>query len=99
MSIINDKRSEEQLSIVVNGPFNYFTVELIKAQISSDIQELVLDLSTCDILDSEAAIFLYKWQSSGRKLELIQPPELLFKILHTLELEDSWNVTITNKND
>ena len=98
MSIINSSRSKHELIIDVKVPFNYFTVEMIRAQLDANVEKLTINMSDCEIVDSEAVIFLYTFQNSNLELELVNPPDVLFTILNTLHLEDKWNVSIIHKN-
>lgn len=100
MSIIQTHKSENTLQVKVLNNFNLQTKNKIASRLTKEINKLEIDLSNCRIIDSEAVIFMYKWESDGKKLSLLNPPEILFEIIEILELQKEWepDTIITNKN-
>lgn len=99
MSFIKIKQAGDTLEVVIYGPFNYYTIQLIEAQLTEDVDSLSLILEECTLLDSEAVIFLYNWQKSGKSLSMKDPPDILFEILDILELSDALkNINISTKS-
>jgi ABC-type transporter Mla MlaB component len=92
MNIVNTHREGTTLEVQVCDGFNLRIKNIIDSRISDNIDKLQIDLTRCDFVDSEAVIFLYKWQHSGKQLELINPPEIFFEILDILELSESWDL-------
>jgi ABC-type transporter Mla MlaB component len=95
MSIIESRKSKNTLKVKVLNNFNLLTKNKIESRITREIEKLEIDLSNCKLLDSEAVIFMYQWDKSGKELKLINPPEILFEILEILELSDLWNLNYT----
>lgn len=100
MSIIQTHKSENTLQVKVLNNFNLQTKNKIESRLTREIDKLEIDLSGSKLLDSEAVIFMYKWDKSDKELKLINPPEILFEILEILELENVWkpDIVSTNKN-
>ncbi|NGP77546.1 hypothetical protein G3570_12935 [Balneolaceae bacterium YR4-1] len=97
MSIIESRKSKDTLKVTLLNNFDILTRYKIESRTTKEIENLEIDFSNCKILDSEAVIFMYHWDKSGKTLKLINPPDILFEILEILELSDIWqlNYTIT----
>jgi|SRR6056297_2720963 len=95
MSIIESRKSKDTLKVKVLNNFNLLTRNKIESRLTREIGKLEIDLSHCKLLDSEAIIFMYQWDKSGNKLNLINPPEILFEIIEILELRDIWQLNYT----
>lgn len=95
MSIIESRKSDDTLKVTLLNNFDILTRNKIESRATKEIQKLEIDFSNCKILDSEAVIFMYHWHKSGKKLELINPPDILFEILDILELTDIWQLNYT----
>ena len=95
MSIIESSKSNGTLKVKILNNFNLLTKNKIESRLTREIGELDIDLSNCKLLDSEAVIFMYHWNKSGKELHLINPPEILFEILKILELNDHWHLNYT----
>lgn len=91
MNTIKTHREGELLQIQIHGNFNLHAREMIESRITKGIKKLDIDLSACDLIDSEGVIFMYKWQREGRKLKLKSPPHILYEILEILELRELWD--------
>ncbi|MDZ7716768.1 MAG: hypothetical protein U5J95_11205 [Balneolaceae bacterium] len=85
-------KNNTALEIALSKSFNLHIKEVIESRISSEIDTIHMDFTNCHILDSEAVIFMYKWQKAGNKLMLQNPPEILFNIITILELDEDWNL-------
>lgn len=99
MSIPSIHRDGSTLNIKIQSAFNLWIKNIILNHINENTQILKIDLSACKFIDSEGIIFLHQWQQNGKKLQLINPPEIFFEMVEILELGDSWrpNVIKTNK--
>lgn len=95
MNIIETNRQDGALEVQVMDAFNLATKNVLESRLSDEISDLKIDLSRCRLVDSEAVIFMYRWQRSGKALEVINPPEILFEICDILELNDHWELNVT----
>lgn len=95
MSIIESHKTKDTLKVKVLNNFNLLTRNKIESRLTKEIEKLEIDLSNCRLLDSEAVIFMYQWDKSGKELNLINPPEILFEILEILELREIWQLNYT----
>lgn len=92
MSIVETHKAGNTLEVTIRSAFNLTAKTMIENHLQADIDHLQIDLSDCRIVDSEGVIFMHKWQSSGKSLELVDPPEVLFEIIDILELTDHWKL-------
>lgn len=92
MNIIETHKSDTKLEIKIFGSFNLAAKNMIESRLGDGITDLKIDLSDCRFIDSEGVIFMYNWQKSGKKLELKNPPNVLFEIIDILELTEHWNI-------
>jgi|SRR6056297_1159192 len=100
MNIIETNRQHAFLEVEVLDAFNLATKNVLESRLSDEIMDLKINLSKCRLVDSEAVIFMYRWQQSGKGLEIINPPEILFEICDILELKDHWELNVTQtKNE
>lgn len=90
MSTIEARKSNGTLKIKVLNNFNLLTRNKIESRLTKEIKVLEIDFSSCKLLDSEAVIFMYRWEKSGNELKLINPPSIFFEILEILELKEIW---------
>lgn len=97
MSTIKTHKKNGLLEVTITGHFNLWTKKLIESRIANDISQLSIDLSNCKFIDSEGVIFMYRWQSSGKELELVNPPDILFEIIDLLELNEHWGPNYIKK--
>lgn len=98
MSIIESQKNKGSLKVKIHNNFNLLTKKKIESRLTREIDKLEIDMSNCKLLDSEAVIFMYHWNKSGKELNLINPPEILFEILEILELNDHWRLNYTKTN-
>lgn len=89
--MIETQKSNGTLEVMIPGSFNLVIRNLIESRLTDEITSLIIDLSNCKLIDSEGIIFMYRWQQSGKKLELKNPPDILFEMLDILELSDHWD--------
>lgn len=82
------------LVVSLDTGFNRLVRRRLEKRIENEsgIDRLRVDMSRSRLIDSEGVIFLYRWQKSGKKLELINPPWIFFEILRILELDTVWDV-------
>ena len=90
MNILEAHKKGDTLEVQVNAPFNLQVRDMIESRLGDEVESLNIDLSNCQFLDSEAVIFMFQWQRAGKKLQLANPPALLFEILEILELSEHW---------
>lgn len=86
------------MNIKIQGGFNLWIKNMILNHINNDTKVLKIDLSECKFIDSEGVIFLHQCQQDGKELQLINPPDVFFKILEILELDNSWQPNVINTN-
>lgn len=98
MSIIESQKNKGSLKVKIHNNFNLLTKKKIESRLTREIDKLEIDMSNCKLLDSEAVIFMYHWNKSGKELNLINPPEIFFEILEILELNDHWHLNYTKTN-
>jgi|AntRauTorcE11897_2_1112592.scaffolds.fasta_scaffold06657_3 ABC-type transporter Mla MlaB component len=91
MNTIDIHKKQSELEARIAGNFNLRVKNSIEDRLSPEISTLKIDLSACRLVDSEAVIFMFKWQHSGKVLTLKAPPDILFEILDVLEIRDKWN--------
>lgn len=96
MNIIDVHKKEDTLKVRVKGPFNLAVNKLISSRITPSIEDLTLNLKRCKIIDSEAIIFMYKWQQSGKSLKILNPPDIMFEVIQILELDKHWKLDVSN---
>ncbi len=96
MSIPNIHKDGSTLNIKMQGGFNLWIKNMILNHINKNTNFLKIDLTECKIIDSEGIIFLHQWQQEGKKLQLINPPEVFFELLEILELDNSWQPNVIN---
>lgn len=92
MNIVEAHKVDTTLEVKVFGSFNLAAKNMLESRVTSEITDLKIDLSKCKFIDSEGVIFMYRWQHSGKGLELKNPPEILFEIIDLLELNEDWNL-------
>lgn len=98
MNIVETHKNKSTLEVTVYRNFNLRVRNMIESRLSTEINTLEIDLSRNKFIDSEAVIFLYKWQKSGNNLSLIHPPEIFFEIIKILELDEVWSPSIIQRN-
>ena len=98
MNTINARQTENVLEVTVNGGFNVHARTQLQEKITEEIHSLIIDFTNCNLIDSKGVVFLYRWQQNGKKLECINPPNILFEITDILELGEHWNITIRESN-
>ncbi len=99
MNIIETHKSDTKLETKIFGSFNLAAKNRIESRLSDGIRDLKIDLSECKFIDSEGVIFMYKWQKSGKSLELKNPPNVLFEIIDILELTEHWDLNYIENNE
>ncbi len=92
MNTISTQKKSKKLKITVQGDFNLQTKKMILSRLNPAIEKLVINLISCDRIDSEGVIFLHRWLQKGNKLQLIEPPAIFFEILEILDLDSSWDL-------
>lgn len=85
-------RSKDRLEVVIERNFNLSAIRELEQHLGEDIDELVINLEYSFFLDSEAIIFMHRWLEQGKKLRLLNPPEIFYEILDVLDLTNSWKV-------
>lgn len=92
-------KKENQLIIKFNEDFNYPAVKKIEGLLNlENIDKVVIDLTYSKLVDSEAVKFMYTLLKDGIDITLINPPEILDKILDILELKDEFkNISIVRE--
>lgn len=98
MNTIDTHKDGSTLNVTVYSPFNLHTKRMVESRVTQEVETLIINLEHCSLIDSEGVIFLHQWIDSGKSLQLIKPPEILFEILDILEINDAWNLEyiITN---
>ncbi len=91
-NITDIHRKDATLEVKPGRGFNLWTRNMVESHLHPGITRLRLDMSRSNRIDSEGVIFLHRWLQSGKELELIQPPPVLFEILDILELKDMWDL-------
>jgi anti-anti-sigma regulatory factor len=81
-----------RLEVVIERNFNLSAIRELEEHLSEDIDELVINLKYSFFLDSEAVIFMHRWLEKGKKLRLLNPPEIFYEILDVLDLTTSWKL-------
>lgn len=85
-------RNHNRLDVVIERNFNLSAIRELEQHIEESTDYLIINLKHSFFLDSEAIIFMHRWQQQGKKLKLINPPEVFYEILEVLDLTDSWNL-------
>ena len=85
-----------QLIIRLEEDFNYPVVKRMENLVNlENIDSLVIDLTGSKLVDSEAVKFMYTLLKEGIDITLVNPPEILDKILDILELKEEFkNISI-----
>ncbi|SHE89424.1 hypothetical protein SAMN05443144_10446 [Fodinibius roseus] len=91
MNTIDARKKGKRLNVTVQGDFNLHTKKMIVSRLNPAIDKLVINLINCERIDSEGIIFLHRWLQQGNKLQLIEPPAILFEILEILNLDSTWD--------
>lgn len=91
MNTISTQKKGKKLEIIVQGDFNLRTKKKILSRLSPAIDKLVINLISCERIDSEGVIFLHRWLQKGNELQLIEPPAIFFEILEILNIDSSWD--------
>lgn len=91
MNTISTQKEGKKLKVIVQGDFNLRTKKMILSRLNPAIDTLIINLISCDRIDSEGVIFLHRWLQKGKKLQLIEPPAIFFEILEILNLDSSWD--------
>lgn len=91
MNTVNTHSDGDVLQVQIHGHFNLHAKNLIENRISKSIKKLEIDLSSCNLIDSEGVLFMYNFQREGRCLDIQHPPDILFEILDILELREQWD--------
>ena len=89
-----------QLIIRLEEDFNYPVVKRMESLVNlENIDSLVIDLTGSKLVDSEAVKFMYTLLKEGIDITLVNPPEILDKILDILELKDEFkNISIVKES-
>lgn len=66
--------------------FNSYYVISIKDKLDN-VDDVIFDLSNCEIVDSEALKLIFQLKKEGKKVEVKNPPEIFYKILNILNLK------------
>ena len=91
MNTVNTHREGDVLQVQISGGFNLHVRNMIENYVTKEIKKLEIDLSACELIDSEGVIFMYEYQRKGGELELNSPPHILFEILDILEIREQWD--------
>lgn len=91
-NIIKTDKKRTILEVTLYRDFNLWMKNILKSRLTPDIEELRINMSHSNRIDSEGVIFLHRWLDSGNKLKLMHPPAMLFDILDTLELTETWDL-------
>ncbi|WP_297452687.1 STAS domain-containing protein [Persephonella sp.] len=89
-----------QLIIRLEEDFNYPVVKRMESLVNMEnIDSLVIDLTGSKLVDSEAVKLMYMLLKEGIDITLVNPPEILDKILDILELKDEFkNISIVRES-
>ena len=67
--------------------FNLFTARRL-APLTEGVAHVRIDLTSAKIVDSEAVRLLFDLKSSGKRVTLVRPPEILKEVVDVLGLDD-----------
>ena len=89
-----------QLIIRLEEDFNYPVVKRMENLVNlENIDSLVIDLTGSKLVDSEAVKFMYTLLKEEIDITLVNPPEILDKILDILELKEEFkNISIVRES-
>jgi hypothetical protein len=73
----------------INEAWNWVVCRKLEP-LTENATQLVITLTHCQFLDSEAIILIWKWLNSKKKLKLINVPDIYFEIIEILELKDQF---------
>jgi anti-anti-sigma regulatory factor len=78
-----------RLRIRLRRDFNLVTArQLERLMEQEDPEEVRIDLSRARLVDSEGIIALHRLLESGRKVRLLDPPDIFFEVVRVLGLEE-----------
>lgn len=92
-NIIDIHRRGTTLEVVLDRGFSIWIRRIVEHHIHPAVNKLQVDMSRSHRIDSEGVIFLFRWQRSGKQLELINPPRIFFEIVRILELDEVWDLS------
>lgn len=98
MNMFETHREGSILEVKIPRNFNLWVKNMIENRLGKEVTQLIVDLTRCKIVDSEAVIFMYEWQNNGHTLILVNPPEIFFEIVDILELENEWQLNVSKTN-
>ena len=81
------EKTDERLDVRLIRDFNLFTARRVAA-LAEDVGHIRIDLSNAKIVDSEAVRLLYHFVTSGRRVTLVRPPEILSEVIDVLGLNE-----------
>ncbi len=81
------RKIKNRLYIKPDWIFNTFTVMSLKHHVDSSIKEVNIDLSNTEIVDTDAIKFILEL-SDKFDVNIKKPPQILFKVLKILDIED-----------
>ncbi len=82
------KRLNGKLIIKPEWIFNTYTVLTVRPHLDREIQEVEIDLSNVEIVDTDAIKFMFDVSESGISVSVKDPPDILFNILDMLGISD-----------
>ncbi len=89
-----------QLYVKLDSDFNYPSVKKIEELISiEEAKNITIDCSYSKIADTEAVKFVYLLLKSGVNITIVNPPEVFYKIIKILNLEDVLKAITVVKED
>lgn len=91
-NLIETHKDGSTLEATLYRTFNLWAKHLLEDRLDGDITNLRIDLSQCHLIDSEGVIFLHQWHQSDKKLQIVDPPAVLFDILDILKLRKTWDM-------
>ncbi len=80
------KREDDKLTVKLLRDFNLYTASRIE-RLAADATEVEIDLSRSKFVDSEAIRVLWGLVTAGKRVTLINPPELFGTVVEVLGLK------------
>lgn len=81
------EKTDERLNVRLIRDFNLFTARRVAA-LTDGVGHVRIDLSNAKIVDSAAVRLLYQLVTSGTRVTLVRPPEILSEVIDVLGLNE-----------
>lgn len=91
------QREGNQLNIQLEKDMNWMQISAINQLVieNPEVDTLIINLEKSSIVDSESIIFMERWLSEGKQLEVEYPPPVYFELLDILDLSGRTDLCIT----